>query len=702
MSDNLEISDEYLIKDVEVCKDRLIGQGSYAVVYVATYHHTEVAAKKLHSIFFEDVNPKEYKGILLSWLNELKIMHSLRHPNIVQFYGVFNSEDTSSMSLTKNSYIISELLKQSLQARNLEKPRLTIKQIIDIAMGIAAGLCYLHNRRNPIMHRDLASKNILLSFSGQAKIADLGVAKFTVQVQQSHTRHPGTDYYMPLETVICDDSYDHSIDVYALGVIILEMATGKNPTATQSLKKVDNLVKIVPETERRKEDFSELKKSHNVVLNNVIIHCLQEKEKRISASQVITYLDEVKNTEAYKSCKETSIFEMANDTALEHNQILKGIQKENESLKKETERLKKENEKLNKMIQAHEKKIEELEDKIKQESKRNLERTSLTPQMQQSTLSQYVPSGSSQMPTHPTTSSMVVPKQKSYSFDQPSKSLQNQDQPPRSLQNLDKPPKSLHNFDQPPRSLQSRDQPPHLFQSHDQPSRSLQHDRPPASLQSRDQPPRSLQHNRPPASLQSRDQPPRSLQSRNQPPRSLHSLDQLPRSSRLFHNLDQPPRSLQSYDQVLGSPTHPFYGLEADKAVPARNSLDNDFLSLPARLSNIPTAQKAADYLTYQLSCMERVILQLKSANSNASEHLITSFVAALQEQVLKTTDYISNLPNYSDQRLREPLQKIYQALSGAHFDNISYTYAQELNKAITLFRGALNSYTQQHMHSLY
>ena len=52
------------------------------------------------------------------------------------------------------------------------------------------------------------------------------------------------------------------------------------------------------------------------MLNNALF---AGERKRISASQVITYLDEVKNSEAHKSCKETSVFEMANNTSLEHN-----------------------------------------------------------------------------------------------------------------------------------------------------------------------------------------------------------------------------------------------------------------------------------------------------------------------------------------------------------------------------------------------
>ena len=115
---------------------------------------------------------------------------------------------------------------------------------------------------------------------------------------------------MPLETVVPDDSYDHSIDVYALGVIILEIAIGKDPTATQNLKKVGNHFEIVPETERRRNDFYELQNSPNVVLKNVIMLCLSEKEERVSANIVTMHLEKLKNSEIYELCDPSPIFKI--------------------------------------------------------------------------------------------------------------------------------------------------------------------------------------------------------------------------------------------------------------------------------------------------------------------------------------------------------------------------------------------------------
>ena len=658
----MEISHDYFIKDIQICANKIIGKGSYAVVCVATYHGTKVAAKQLHSIFFEGVDPKEYKGILQSWLNEFKLMHSLRHPNIVQFYGVFNSDNPSSVLINGNSYIITELLEKSLQARNLEKPRLTIRHIIDIVMGIAAGLCYLHNRQDPIMHRDLASKNILLSISGQAKIADLGVAKFAKQMQQSHTRHPGTDYYMPLETVIASDDYDHSIDVYALGVIILEIAIGKNPTATQSLKRVGETYEVVPETERRRNDFNELQKGPNATLQKLIMLCVCEKEKRISATEVTRHLDELANSAIYQSCEVTSVFEVSkkilddqlklketqqennnlkqkiedmkkeNDALLDNQVKLKEAQQENNCLKQKIEDMKKEIDALKTNESAYQKKMEQdLQNTLKQqEFKNNMKSTSTNTK---SEMQKVVASVPQQPPQKMSNSRMVMATHQSISH-------------------------PLNNF-----AHNSSLDKPHI-QSKNYRS------------------PRSLSFDQSPVPLQSFRQPPKSIPVFDQPFRSFHYQ----RSESWCSDTPETP-------DFHDNPVYRDY-----LPLPGRNSqLDNNFTSLPPRLSDDPAIQRASEYLNYQISCMERVKTQLMSITSNTSENLVTSYVETLKEQIYKTTDYVIKLPNHirTDQYLQAPLLSVYQALSNANFSKISDKYTKPLNAAITHFQGVLNNYVR-------
>lgn len=352
MIEDLSISESLYIDNVKVNTTKLLGRGSYGVVYEGYYHGAKVAVKKLHSIFFEDVSADENIGILKSWRNELQLMSKILHPNIVQFYGVYNSE--GDRSLSGNTFIVSELMHKSLRARNLDKPKLKYSSIIDILFDIAAGLCYLHERPSPIMHRDLASKNILLTVSGQAKIADLGVAKIVSQKKESLTRHPGTDAYMPVEAIAFENSYDCSIDVYALGVIGLELGIGRDPKATQCLKKVGMSYIPVEEEERRMSDFADLNSSSNAHLKEFILQCLARMESRITAISALKLLQEQKSA-----------------AVLENKEVI-ALEEQNDQLKMEKEDLKKSLANLSIKQDSHKQEMDELK-KMLQEKNNELE-----------------------------------------------------------------------------------------------------------------------------------------------------------------------------------------------------------------------------------------------------------------------------------------------------------------------------------------
>lgn len=368
MTEELLIPKSLHIYNVKVDETKVLGKGSYGVVYEAYYHGAKVAVKKLHSIFFEDVSAAENIGILTSWRNELQLMSKILHPNIVQFYGVYNSENQKNVKLSGNTFIVSELMHKSLRARNLETPKLKYNEIVNILNDIAAGLCYLHERPSPIMHRDLASKNILLTTSGRAKIADLGVAKIISQKQESLTRHPGTDAYMPVEAIAFENGYDCSIDIYALGVIGLELGIGRDPKATQCLKKVGTTYVPVEEMERRKIDFADLESSHSIHLKTFILECLDKMESRITAITALKLLEEQKHSKYYK-------LYVVDKTPLEkiNTEDNSYLEEQNRKLKEDISKLKEEIIKL----KAENSKLKEENGQLEREMKGNWEKHSI-------------------------------------------------------------------------------------------------------------------------------------------------------------------------------------------------------------------------------------------------------------------------------------------------------------------------------------
>ena len=306
--ESLEVPHSWLLRGVHVNLGDIRGKGSYGTVYVADWHGSEVAAKKLHDIFFESsVIPEAKRGILRAFAKELNILFQLKHPNIVQFYGVFKPTGSLGPELSPDSYLIQELMWSALDVRNRAQPKLNLRNVVEICLGIASALQYLHDREEPIIHRDLATKNILLSSCGTPKISDLGVAKIVQFGEQStlQTRQPGTELYMPPEVKIEGLSYDTSVDVFSFGVIMLEVCIGHDVTASEAFRVGEyGMVRLVPEVDRRKRDFQDLS---NHILKPLIMKCLAERDRRPAAKTIWELLTRVKDSAQYKSTPKTRI-----------------------------------------------------------------------------------------------------------------------------------------------------------------------------------------------------------------------------------------------------------------------------------------------------------------------------------------------------------------------------------------------------------
>lgn len=359
----LSLGSGLLIKGIEVIEDKILGKGSYGVVYEARYYGAPVAAKRLHSIFFEAGTAEEGMfGMLENFSQEWSLLRRLKHPNIVEFFGVYcpSLDDSSrddldrSLEVDEKCFIVCELLVMSLQERICEKPSLNFRHCVDISLQIASGLRYLHERADPIMHRDLAAKNVLLSHSGEAKIADLGVAKAVGLSKKvdTYTRHPGTDSYMPVEVRLANADYNESIDVFALGIIILELCICRDSVASEPFKMTEGTVKVIPELQRREFDFETLhQRSEYRPLEKIICHCLEEKKLRPTAQKVSAELLALKGSQDYRSTPEVPVIESGLQSL--RGSSVATMQQESETLKM--------------MLRDRDRRVQELTEKISRE-----------------------------------------------------------------------------------------------------------------------------------------------------------------------------------------------------------------------------------------------------------------------------------------------------------------------------------------------
>ncbi len=212
-----------------------ISEGSYGEVFKAVWCGKQVAAKRIHPFFFEGDYDGSIRAFFLEkFKSEWEILCSLKHDNIVQYYTMILSPVPETL------IIVTELLECDLAEYIREsesKPKVSFPHLVKIALDVAEGLRYLHSPKPPILHRDLASKNVLLTKSMHAKIADLGLAKAFPHGAIYATAMPGTPVYAAPETYPkkfggrpCDKArYTEKIDIFSYGVLILEVIIGHIP-----------------------------------------------------------------------------------------------------------------------------------------------------------------------------------------------------------------------------------------------------------------------------------------------------------------------------------------------------------------------------------------------------------------------------------------------------------------------------------------
>ena len=196
--------------------DKELGRGAYGWVKEGTFRGCKVAVKCLHNQLISDYNLRVFS-------REMTMAARCRHPNLLQFIGATNE----GVPL-----IVTEIMHTSLR-RKLERGEVFGDHIINISIGVACGLNYLHKTTPfPILHRDVSSANVLLnplpSNQWLAKLSDFGSFNF---MQASQTVNAGNPVYAAPEALDPSEGF-HSpaMDVYSFGVLLHEMCSRELPT----------------------------------------------------------------------------------------------------------------------------------------------------------------------------------------------------------------------------------------------------------------------------------------------------------------------------------------------------------------------------------------------------------------------------------------------------------------------------------------
>jgi len=193
-----------------------LGEGGMGVVYKAEDIKLEriIALKFLSPLALGTEEEK------IRFVREAKAAAALDHSSICHTYEIDEAEGQAFIAM---AYVDGESLDKRVAAGPLDH-----KDAMEIAVQIAEGLRHAHRRG--IVHRDIKPQNIILTEEGQAKILDFGLAKLTGKTRLTKTATiMGTVSYMSPEQARGESDIDHRTDIWALGVVLYEMLTGKLP-----------------------------------------------------------------------------------------------------------------------------------------------------------------------------------------------------------------------------------------------------------------------------------------------------------------------------------------------------------------------------------------------------------------------------------------------------------------------------------------
>jgi len=207
-----------------------LGEGSYSTVYkvLRRSDNTHYAAKKVK---FNSLNSRDKQNAL----NEVRILASVSHPNIIGFKEVFIDESSSTLCLIMEYAPKGDLLHQ-VNTHKKNSTKFSESEIWSIAVQMVKGLRVLHARN--ILHRDIKSANVFVNSEDTVQLGDLNVSKVVNGLAHTQT---GTPYYASPE-VWKDLPYDCKSDIWSLGCVIYELCALEPAFKAKDMKELFNKV----------------------------------------------------------------------------------------------------------------------------------------------------------------------------------------------------------------------------------------------------------------------------------------------------------------------------------------------------------------------------------------------------------------------------------------------------------------------------
>ena len=257
-------------------KVRNLGSGSYGTVYLAKNNLKDnlVAIKVIEKIPANIIDDMEIK-------NEINILKSLSHPNIVKIFEFFDT--------ALNYYIVTEYCKKGELFEYINN-QYSEYQLAVLFYQVFSGLCYLHEKK--ILHRDLKLENLMISEiekdinSGEEyfwiKIIDFGTAKI-FERKKNEKEIIGSSYYIAPE--VLKKNYNEKCDNWSVGVILYMTLTGVPPFDGETDEDIISRIKIGKYNKNNKR-FLEKSPEVKDLVNSLLE---RDTEKRLSAKEALSH-----------------------------------------------------------------------------------------------------------------------------------------------------------------------------------------------------------------------------------------------------------------------------------------------------------------------------------------------------------------------------------------------------------------------------
>ena len=215
------------ITDFTISKE--LGAGSFGHVYLVTHKKTKAnyAIKAIDKRNKSNIEEKPY------FRREVEVMYKIHHPNVVKLYGHF--EDNNYC------YFIMEYIPKGNVFGLIpqdKKKRVSTQLVASLIKDVISAVYFLHNMNPPIIHRDIKPENVLLTDTLAAKLTDFGWSNY-IQEDEKRTTVCGTPIYLAPE-IIKEKGHDEKVDIWCIGVLLFELATGSVPFPGNDIETLEN------------------------------------------------------------------------------------------------------------------------------------------------------------------------------------------------------------------------------------------------------------------------------------------------------------------------------------------------------------------------------------------------------------------------------------------------------------------------------